>query len=84
MDGQQAVLTPTQRRLLVVLSDGLAHRQSELLAQLSDGQGENATLAMHFSNLRKLLKPQGDGILCVRENGEAWYSLVSLRRSNRE
>jgi DNA-binding response OmpR family regulator len=49
-------LTPTERRLLALLSDGCPHRREELLACLYDDYSPSVlTLNVHLCNLRKKL-----------------------------
>ena len=67
-------ITPTQRRILAVLADGEAHSREELIACMSDAQGIDEDygtstyncLRMHISNLRKVLVPKGQDIVCVK------------------
>jgi hypothetical protein len=60
--------TPTQRRILAVLADGLGHRKAELWACLGDEKATKFVLATHLCNLRKKLRPRGYDIVAVRTN----------------
>jgi len=70
--------TPTQRKLLIVLSDGLPHTREELHKSLPDDLAIPATLRMHLSNIRKKLHPLGQDILVEHIKGQINYRLVKL------
>lgn len=55
--------TPTQKRILQVLSDGQPHSRYELKDCLNDELVEMRVLAVHLSKLRKAL-PTGETIVC--------------------
>jgi DNA-binding response OmpR family regulator len=70
--------TRTEKRLLAVLSDGKAHPRHELMACLNDELSERVVLRVHFSQLRKKLRPLGQDILCVYHMRSFWYQHVRL------
>ena len=75
--------TPTEQRILDVLSDGEAHRADELFACLCDdcgGDRENLrkNLAVILFNLRRKMKPTGRTILSEWNNRRAFYRHVRL------
>ena len=57
-------LTPTQEKMLGVLSDGMRHTRQELHACLSDELAPLSNIQMHISNIRKVLRPIGQDIIC--------------------
>lgn len=68
--------TPTQLKILAVLSDGLDHKPEELLACLWDTDGKVSNVQPHITALRKLLNPQGQDIVCVTRNKTSFYRHV--------
>ena len=70
--------TPIQRAMLKVLSDGQAHTRKELHRCLSDRLGPLTNIAVHLVGIRKVLRPKGEDILCIIENGESKYSHVRI------
>lgn len=56
--------TPTQKKLLALLGDGLAHDAKQLLEALDDELAEIGTVYAHVSNIRKKINPAGDDIVC--------------------
>lgn len=55
--------TPTQKRILEALADGMPHSYAELLKCLNDDLGTLPLLVVHITNLRKKL-PKGEEIIC--------------------
>lgn len=76
-------LTPTQQRMLMVLSDGLSHHRQDLHACLSDELSSMSTIRFHISKLRQKL-PAGHAILCEIDNGTICYRWVRLIASSAE
>jgi hypothetical protein len=72
--------TPTQRRMLRLLQDGLPHARAELKACLVDDLGNWNNVQVHISRLRKRLRPKGQDILCVVANQKISYRQVRLFR----
>ena len=70
--------TPTQRKMMEVLSDGQRHRRIELHACLVDELGPLSNITAHISNLRKKLRPKGQDIICEFSSRVIYYRLVRL------
>lgn len=56
--------TRTQSAMLDVLADGMPHTRMELHACLDDELGPLSNICMHISNIRKILRPKGQDIVC--------------------
>ena len=59
-----SLFTPTQRRMLAVLSDGLPHTRLELAECLEDDLANPASVKKHLYLMRKVLRAQGQEIVC--------------------
>jgi len=70
--------TPTERRLLERLADGLPHTYPDLLECLSDGLAGKANLQNHISRIRPNLRKKGQDILCVFVHRRRCYQWVRL------
>lgn len=57
--------TPTQQRILGVLSDGVAHKREDLMACLNDDMTTLTTLTTHLCLLRRKLRKKGEDIISV-------------------
>lgn len=55
--------TPTQARILHILSDGLRHSQQELMCALDDDLADTPALDMQLHRLRKKMEPEGETIV---------------------
>jgi len=74
--------TPTQQRILDVLSDGCPHPMTELLVCLPDPVANTRkNVAWHLVELRKKLRPVGQDILCQFLNRRLYYRHVRLLAS---
>lgn len=75
----QKSYTPTQARILKVLSDGLSHTKTELKGCIDDELAEmDSTIENHIHKLRKVL-PRGQDIISKkRPDGEWGYSHVRI------
>lgn len=73
--------TPTEQRMLKILSDGFPHHKSELQVCLPDNLGDITNIRAHLSFLRKKLRPKGEDILCELCRGEAYYRWVRILAS---
>jgi hypothetical protein len=71
-------LTPTQRRMLSLLADGLPHTREELHACLNDEQADLSSIQGPISNLRKLMRPHGHDIICELHKRAISYRHVML------
>lgn len=76
--------TPTQRRILEVLSDGMWHHREELKKCLYDELSRLKAVRDHISNMRKVLRPLGNDIICELANRRIGYRLVRLVGSSDE
>jgi hypothetical protein len=80
-----AEFTPTEKRILRAMSDGMPHKSKELLSCLPDDElGTVQNLRNHFSRIRKKLRPLGEDILCVIHNRTVHYRYVRLLPTTRE
>lgn len=63
-DTAEIHFTPTQKRMLAVLSDGEGHTREELHACLGDDLASGGAVRVHIAILRKKLAQVGQAILC--------------------
>jgi hypothetical protein len=70
--------TPTQRRILAVLSDGLPHTPGELHACLDDELAGRNAVQFHLSKLRKTLREVGQDVICEYYQRRFTYRHVRL------
>ena len=70
--------TPTEKRLLEVLGDGLPHDRDELVACLADELSGWKVVKCHLTSLRKHLRPNHQEIICQVVNRAFKYRLVQL------
>ena len=70
--------TPVQQAMLRVLSDGIRHDPKELHACLPDQEGALSNIQMHLSNIRKVLRPKGQDVICELANRRVYYRWVRL------
>jgi len=68
--------SPTQRRMLEVLSDGQPHAKSEL--HKACGPCSEKTVVVHIFNLRKKLQRHGHDVACRRVRSRWCYQHVRL------
>ena len=72
--------TPTQQRMLAVLSDGLPHTVEELLSCIDDTLASKQNVQHHVSDARKVLRPRGQDVICEwvrRRRLYRWVRLIS-------
>ena len=70
--------TPTQRRMMDVLEDGLLHRKEELHACLWDEAGDPANVRPHLTALRNKLRPLGQSVAFIEVDGQGYYQRVRV------
>ncbi len=70
--------TPTEQRLVAMLSDGKTHSRRELLTCIDDDQAEFSNLQWHLSQVRKQVRPMGQEIMFVSGNCVSGYRHVRL------
>lgn len=73
--------TPTEKRILTVLSDGLPHTRQELHRCLSDELAELSAIQPHISRIRRRLQNKGQDIVCVLCNRQIQYQHVRILNS---
>jgi hypothetical protein len=74
----EQVLTVTQLKMLEVLSDGRPHQKTELHACLSDDLAQMSALTPHLVAIRKMLRLQGEEVVCEFINRQRLYRHVRL------
>lgn len=77
-------LTPTQQRMLTLLSDEKPHNRFALQKCLRDELGSVQGIKMHLSMLRKKLQPHRYQIQCEILAGESYYRLVQYAAPSAE
>lgn len=70
--------TPTQRRMLEVLGDGMWHSYYELFACLDDELSGNTAVAAHLARIKEKLETLSQGIAMIKINGTLHYQHVRL------
>ena len=70
--------TPTEKRILALLSDGNRHTREEVLACLDDDLAEMKAIKPHVSRIRKKLNLIGEEIVCVARDRSYFYQHVRL------
>jgi len=73
--------TPTQKRMLKVLSDGQRHTREELHACLDDELSALSAIQAHITYIRKHLEIRGEDIVCVARDRSYHYQHVRLLNS---
>lgn len=73
--------SPTHLKMLAVLADGLPHSREELRQCLWDDKGPLSNIRAHLCQLRKVLRPHGQDILCELYGGTIHYRHVRLLAS---
>lgn len=73
--------TPTEQRILKLLSDGQRHKRKEIHACLFDELSELKTIRYHICMMRKVLRPKGEDIICEMYMGGLYYRHVRLLAS---
>jgi hypothetical protein len=57
-------LTPIQRKMLVVFSDGMPHTKTDLAKCLNDDLACETAVNYHLGCMRKVLRMLGEDIIC--------------------
>lgn len=70
--------TPTQQRIVDLLSDGKPHTRKELHGCLWDELASRSMIKYHLCHIRKVLRPRGEDILCLYLNRTYQYQHVKL------
>lgn len=74
------LLTPTEQRIIDLLSDGYPHHRLDLMKLLDDDMTSWKTLAVHVYNIRRKIRPTGRDVITELVNPRAHphYRLVRL------
>ncbi len=72
--------TPTQQKILLFLADGMPHNKYQVL-ECIDEQADMNTLRVHLTNIRKILRPIGEDIICEVRGYTNCYRHVRLLAS---
>lgn len=72
--------TITQVKMLAVLADGAPHARKELHNCLFDNLGPLSNIRAHITRLRKILRPQGQDIICELHGRTLCYRHIKLLR----
>jgi hypothetical protein len=72
--------SPTQQRILALLSDGLPHAPRELVNCLNDNHPDvpNSNLSVYITSLRKALRPLGQDIILEWHGRKPTYRHVRV------
>ena len=73
--------TPTQTKILQILSDGLPHKFEELQQVLPDNLGGRKALNNHLQGIRYKIRPRGEDIICQFLLRQRQYRHVRLLHS---
>lgn len=73
--------SPTQTRMLILLSDGRPHTKEELHGCLWDELSKKSAINYHLLLLRKLLRTRGEDIICEFSRRRRVYRHVRLLSS---
>ena len=76
--------TPTERKMLSVLRDGLPHKRDELHKCLDDDMAQLSAIQPHISRIRRRLEPLGETILCVLHMRAIHYQQVRMISSGND
>ena len=72
--------TPTEAKILELLSDGESHSKEEVALYIEPELGQT-NVSFHMMNIRKKLISKGENILCVYNNRRRFYQHVRLLQS---
>ena len=78
MSGTNGNLTPTQARMLAVLSDGRPHDRKELHGCLDDDLAALTSIQPHLTRIRDKIRGKGEDILCVLQYRTIKYHHVRV------
>lgn len=71
---------PIQKRILSLLSDGIAHKRDELMGCMGDELAGIQSLNTQLTGMRKVLRVLGLNVVCVLLNRSIHYQLVWVFR----
>ncbi len=70
--------TPTEQKIMDILSDGQLHTKAALHAVLPDTLGPLNNVRVHLTYLRRKLRPEGKTIAAETRDRVCYYRLASL------
>jgi hypothetical protein len=70
--------TETQQRIADLLADGQRHSFDEVKETIPDPLTSDITVRVHVFNIRKILEPQGQSIICEFYRRRYYYRWVRL------
>jgi len=73
--------TPTEKRILKLLSDGRPHKRQEVHACLEDDLSNLKSITPHISRIRVKINAVGEEIVCVARERSYYYQHVRLLHS---
>ena len=76
--------TPTETRLLRMLSDGNRHLKTELMTCIEDDLANPMTVNYHLCNIRKKLRDRGEGIIVELWERRIYYRQVRFLPSSNQ
>lgn len=71
-------MSPTQKRILTLLSDSQVHTREELQACLWDKLGSPMNIHYHITCLRKRLRSRDQEIVCKEKTYYQWVVLAEI------
>lgn len=74
--------TPTEKRMLELLSDGKPHTRKEMHGCLWDEHSELTAIQIHISKIRHKLLTKGETIICELSGYRICYRHVRLINSS--
>jgi hypothetical protein len=72
----ELLISPTQKRMLALLSDRQWHSSQDLHACLSDELTPISNIAPHLHHLRRALRSRGQDVISQRLGGKPYYLLI--------
>jgi DNA-binding response OmpR family regulator len=82
MPEPEVQFTPTEVRILALLSDGQPHAKTELLKCIDDELTDLTALRMHFTRIRRKIRPLGQDVICEFVKRQTMYRHVRLLGSS--
>ena len=79
MSDGPVMLSPTEQRIMNLLSDGLPHTKKEIASCLTYQKNCEDNIKPHLHHLRKKIGIKGEAILCVLVDRRIRYRWVALK-----
>lgn len=61
--------TPIEKRIMIMLADGLSHSRAELMTCMGDSEASYKVLQTHITNIRNKIRPIGHDIVFEPHSG---------------